>query len=70
MSPKSVARNWRKAQYAEGVLIRLTGGMVHDFQPWPKIDGYLDALTMTANEAAPWLAYCNTLGYYVPEVLQ
>jgi hypothetical protein len=53
-----------KAQYGDGVFIRLTGGKVHEFQPRPKVDGYLDAATMTAKEAAGWLAYCvNVLGY-------
>ena len=52
------------AQYADGVFIRLTGGMVHDFQHPAKRDGYMDANTMTRTEAASWLAYCvNTLGY-------
>jgi hypothetical protein len=59
-----LAQNFNKAQYADGVFIRLTGGTVHEFHPWTKVDGYLDAATMTPDQIEYWLDYCvNTLGY-------
>lgn len=54
----------RKAQYADGVFIRLTGGIVHDFQPEVKRAGYQDAGSMAPAQAAAWVDFCvNSLGY-------
>jgi len=54
-----------QAQYADGVFIRLTGGIVHDFQPEAKRAGFRDAGNgMTLAEKTAWVAFCvDQLGY-------
>ena len=67
MDANIVNHDLAKAQYADGVFIRLTGGMVHDFQPEAKRAGWHDAGNgMTLAEKTAWLDYCVTVRGYVP----
>ena len=68
--PHEVTDLQYRGRYAEGVLIRLTGGQMCAYRPLADSDGYCDAAYMPGRARRAWLAYCGTLGYYVPEVLQ
>lgn len=65
MATNIVTHDLAQAQYADGVFIRLTGGLVYDFQPEPKRAGYHDAGNgMPLAEKAAWVAFCvDQLGY-------
>jgi len=65
MPTNIVTDDLANAQYADGVFIRLTGGLVQDFQPEAKRAGFRDAGNgMTLTEKAAWVDFCvNRLGY-------
>lgn len=71
MANNIVPQDHDKAQYADGVFIRLTGGQVFDFQPAAKRRGYHDAGNgMTPAEKAAWVDFCVNERGYVPRKWQ